>query len=77
MPSAANVMALQARLSQIRLGWIGLGILITVFQIFLGALRWREISALCEAPLSVYMSKPMPSIGKTGQPALSRLPMLP
>src|SRR5260370_15495378 len=47
-----NVTAIQARLSQINLGWIGLCILITVFQIFLGALRWREILALCEAPLS-------------------------
>jgi uncharacterized membrane protein YbhN (UPF0104 family) len=47
-----NFAAIQSRLSQINLGWIGLAILVTVFQIFLGALRWREISALCEAPLT-------------------------
>jgi len=47
-----NFAAIQSRLSQINLGWIGLAILVTIFQIFLGALRWREISALCGAPLT-------------------------
>jgi glycosyltransferase 2 family protein len=47
-----NFAAIQARISQINLGWIGFAILVTIFQIFLGALRWREISALCEAPLT-------------------------
>jgi glycosyltransferase 2 family protein len=47
-----NYAAIQSRLSQINLAWIALAILVTVFQIFLGALRWREISALCHAPLT-------------------------
>jgi uncharacterized membrane protein YbhN (UPF0104 family) len=47
-----NFAAIQSRLSQINLGWIGLAVLITVLQIFLGALRWREISGLCGAPLT-------------------------
>jgi glycosyltransferase 2 family protein len=47
-----NFAAIQSRLSQIGLGWIVVAILITVFQIFLGALRWREISGQCQAPLS-------------------------
>jgi glycosyltransferase 2 family protein len=47
-----NFAAIQSRLSQINLGWIGLAVLITVVQIFLGALRWREISVLCGAPLT-------------------------
>jgi glycosyltransferase 2 family protein len=47
-----NFAAIQSRLSQINLTWIGFAILVTVFQIFLGALRWREISVLCGAPLS-------------------------
>jgi uncharacterized membrane protein YbhN (UPF0104 family) len=47
-----NFAAIQSRLSQINLGWIGLAILVTLFQIFFGALRWREISSLCKAPLS-------------------------
>jgi glycosyltransferase 2 family protein len=47
-----NFAAIQARLSQINIGWIIVAIVITIFQIFLGALRWREISALCDAPLT-------------------------
>jgi uncharacterized membrane protein YbhN (UPF0104 family) len=46
-----NFAALQARLSQINPLWMGLAVSVTILQIFLGALRWREISALCEAPL--------------------------
>src|SRR5215471_18000247 len=47
-----NFVAIQSRLSQINLVWIGVAVLVTIFQVFLGALRWREISALCSAPLS-------------------------
>ncbi len=46
-----NFAAIQSRLSQISPGWVLLAVLATIFQIFLGALRWREISAQCEAPL--------------------------
>lgn len=44
--------AIQSRLSQINLLWIVLAVLVTILQIFFGALRWREISDLCHAPLS-------------------------
>ena len=47
-----NFAAIQSRLSQINVGWIALAVLITIGQIFIGALRWREISALCQAPLT-------------------------
>src|SRR6266478_5673989 len=47
-----NFTAIQSRLSQINVGWIALAVLITVVQIFIGALRWREISELCHAPLT-------------------------
>src|SRR6202008_4526009 len=47
-----NFAAIQSRLSQINLLWIALAVAVTIFQIFLGALRWREISDLCHAPLS-------------------------
>src|ERR1700680_2396738 len=47
-----NFAAIQSRLSQINVGWIALAVLITVAQIFLGALRWREISQRCQAPLT-------------------------
>lgn len=46
-----NFAAIQSRLSQINVGWISLAVLATVFQVFLGALRWRQISANCAAPL--------------------------
>ncbi|SRR6266436_3214492 len=48
-----NFASIRSRLSEINLLWIGFAVLVTVFQIFLGALRWREISALCGAPLTV------------------------
>ena len=47
-----NFAAVQSRLSQIDLLWIGFAVLVAVLQVFLGALRWREISALCKAPLT-------------------------
>jgi hypothetical protein len=46
-----NFAAIQSRLSQINPAWVLLAVLATIFQIFLGALRWREISAECDAPL--------------------------
>jgi glycosyltransferase 2 family protein len=51
-----NFAAIQSRLSQINPFWIALAIAVTIFQIFLGALRWREISELCDAPLSDLMA---------------------
>ncbi len=47
-----NFATIQSRLSQINLAWIAAAVLVTIFQIFLGALRWRKISQLCHAPLS-------------------------
>ena len=47
-----NFTAIESRLSQISVGWIALAVLLTVLQIFIGALRWREISGRCQAPLT-------------------------
>jgi glycosyltransferase 2 family protein len=47
-----NFAAIQSRLSQINIAWIALAVLVTIGQIFIGALRWREISGLCQAPLT-------------------------
>jgi uncharacterized membrane protein YbhN (UPF0104 family) len=47
-----NVAAIQARINQISIGWIGVAIAVTLLQILLGALRWRQITALCGAPLA-------------------------
>jgi uncharacterized membrane protein YbhN (UPF0104 family) len=48
----ANLSDLATRLDITSLGWIGLAIAVTFLQIFVGALRWREISAECGAPLA-------------------------
>ncbi|MBX7169322.1 MAG: flippase-like domain-containing protein [Pirellulales bacterium] len=40
-----------SRFTVASLGWIGLAIAVTFLQIFIGVLRWREISAECGAPL--------------------------
>src|SRR3954453_11315531 len=34
-------------------GWMTLAVLTIVVQVFLGAVRWHEISARCQAPLTV------------------------
>lgn len=47
-----NFAAVQSRFSQINLGWIVIAVMVTIAQVFVGALRWREISGLCQAPLT-------------------------
>jgi uncharacterized membrane protein YbhN (UPF0104 family) len=42
---------LVARIDVSSLRWIGVAIAVTFLQIFIGVLRWREISAECGAPL--------------------------
>ncbi|MBS0530251.1 MAG: flippase-like domain-containing protein [Proteobacteria bacterium] len=49
----ANFSDLAARLTIASVGWIMLAIAITLSQVFVAALRWREISADCGAPLTV------------------------
>jgi len=46
-----NFASIQSRLSQINIAWILLAVAATIFQVFLGALRWREISTASGAPL--------------------------
>lgn len=40
-----------SRFNVASLGWFGLAIAVTFLQIFIGVLRWREISDQCGAPL--------------------------
>lgn len=47
-----NFAAIQERLNQISPGWMALSVLATLVQVFFGALRWREISERCHAPLT-------------------------
>lgn len=48
----ANFSDLASRINIASLGWIALAIAVTFFQIFIGVLRWREVSAECGAPLA-------------------------
>jgi uncharacterized membrane protein YbhN (UPF0104 family) len=47
-----NLSDLVSRINIASLGWIGMAIAMTFLQIFVGVLRWREISAECGAPLA-------------------------
>jgi glycosyltransferase 2 family protein len=48
----ANFADLASRINVASLGWLGLAIAVTFLQIFLGVLRWREVSAECGASLT-------------------------
>jgi len=48
-----NLSELVSRINVGSLGWIGMAIAATFLQIFVGVLRWREISAECGAPLAI------------------------
>jgi uncharacterized membrane protein YbhN (UPF0104 family) len=47
-----NLSELASRIDIASLGWIGLAIAVTFLQIFVGVLRWCEISVACGAPLT-------------------------
>jgi glycosyltransferase 2 family protein len=46
-----NLFDLTSRIHVESLGWIGLAIAVTFLQIFIGVLRWREVSTQCGAPI--------------------------
>ncbi|MFO1109788.1 MAG: lysylphosphatidylglycerol synthase transmembrane domain-containing protein [Bradyrhizobium sp.] len=48
-----NLYDLGSRLHVESLGWIVLAIAVLFFQIFIGVLRWREVSSECGAPIGV------------------------
>src|SRR5258708_1411940 len=55
-----NFAEIQARLTQNSrswfLGWMTLSVLTILVQVFLGAIRWQEISVRCRAPLIVWQA---------------------
>lgn len=55
---------LASRFNIASFGWIGLAIAATLVQIFLGVLRWREISAECGAPLGLMQAARFNMIGQ-------------
>ena len=48
----ANFADLASRIDVASLGWIGIAIAASFLQIFVGVLRWCEVSAECGAPLA-------------------------
>jgi uncharacterized membrane protein YbhN (UPF0104 family) len=59
----ANFSDLASRITIASLGWIALAIAVTFLQIFVGVLRWREISAECVAPLGTMQAMRFNVIG--------------
>jgi uncharacterized membrane protein YbhN (UPF0104 family) len=59
----ANFSDLASRINIASLGWIGVAIAVTFFQIFVGVLRWREVSAECGAPLGAMQAMRFNVIG--------------
>jgi hypothetical protein len=49
----ANFSDLASRLDVASIGWLGLAVAMTFFQIFVGVLRWCTVSAACGAPLTI------------------------
>ena len=58
-----NFAELVSRVNVRSLGWIGLAIGATFLQIFLGVLRWREVSAECGTPLPTVQAMQFNLIG--------------
>ena len=54
---------LASRFDIASLGWLALAIAVIFLQIFIGALRWREISAECGAPLAAMQAMRFNVIG--------------
>jgi glycosyltransferase 2 family protein len=48
----ADFADLVSRIDLTSLRWLGLAVAVTFLQVYAGALRWREVSADCGAPLS-------------------------
>jgi uncharacterized membrane protein YbhN (UPF0104 family) len=59
----ANFSDLASRINIASLGWIGVAIAVTFFQIFVGVLRWREVSMECGAPLGAMQAMRFNVIG--------------
>jgi uncharacterized membrane protein YbhN (UPF0104 family) len=54
---------LASRFGIASLGWLALAVAVIFLQIFIGALRWREISAECGAPLAAMRAMRFNMIG--------------
>src|SRR6202163_648450 len=59
----ANFSDLASRINIASLGWIAVAIAVTFLQIFVGVLRWREVSSECGAPLGAMQAMRFNVIG--------------
>jgi uncharacterized membrane protein YbhN (UPF0104 family) len=51
--SKVNLFELASRINVSSLGWLALAVAATLLQLFVGVLRWREVSDACRAPLAL------------------------
>lgn len=58
-----NLLDLASRFDLASLGWIAAAIVLILIQIFVGALRWREISSCCGVPLAPMLAMRFNMIG--------------
>jgi uncharacterized membrane protein YbhN (UPF0104 family) len=58
-----NFSDLASRITLASLGWIGLAILVALLQVYVGAVRWRQVSAECGAPLTMMQALRFNMIG--------------
>jgi uncharacterized membrane protein YbhN (UPF0104 family) len=62
-----NFAGIQSRLNQISAnwfaGWMAISILVNLIQVALGAMRWREISSYCHAPIDLLQASRYNMIG--------------
>src|SRR5437879_10049852 len=62
-PRKVRLSELASRINIASLGWVGMAIAVTFLQIFIGVLRWREVSAECGAPLGIMQATRFNLIG--------------
>ncbi len=58
-----NFSELVSRIDATSAGWIGLAVAAVLLQVFLGAVRWREVSSYCGAPLKLVQATRFSLIG--------------
>jgi glycosyltransferase 2 family protein len=58
-----NPAELASRINLASIGWLALAILVSLVQLFIGVLRWREVSSECGAPLPILQATRFNMIG--------------
>src|ERR1700761_3389279 len=58
-----NPAELASRINLASIGWLAIAILVSLVQLFIGVLRWREVSSECGAPLPILQATRFNMIG--------------